>query len=119
MNRVMGEPWISFLKQYCTESILGLSVCVCVCVYVSVCVCVCLYAFVGERVRGRDRERERERKHACMYVSMCVHRCEAVGVQLGTNLLCVIPLISECNPFIVKPPEHVHIRQRKVKLIKN
>ena len=59
-----------------------------------------------------------------MYVCMLAHvysehRCEAVGVQLETNLLCVIPLISESNPFIVKPSEHVHIRQREVQLIDN
>lgn len=35
----------------------------------------------------------------------------AVGVQLGTNLFHVILLIFKCNPFIVKPPEHVPIRQ--------
>ena len=54
-----------------------------------------------------------------MYV--CEHVCAVntdVGVQLGTHLLHVILLISECNPFIVKPPEHVHVRQWKVEINK-
>ena len=64
--------------------------------------CVC----VGEKRRvGQGMT-------ACMNTH--VYRCEAVGVQFGTNLLHVILLISECNPFIVKPPEHVQMRQRKV-----
>lgn len=72
------------------------------------CLCVCI------------RERDKEKKLTCIHAYTHVyseHRSEAVGVQLGANLLHVILLIAECNPFIVMPPEYVHIKQRKVKLI--
>lgn len=73
MIACLAERWelskwqtlISFIKQYCTDSILE-DECVCVVVCVHVC------------------RRERERMHVCMLAHVySERRCEAVGVLIS------------------------------------